>query len=243
MRRSRLSVPDNTGSQFRARSTSPSKRTQRSSSKTRTRSPSPLNITLGRKSILECSVNPYELMAKNGEKDPSSIAINGQKIRVKPDTDYEDVDISKKSVSQIPVKTHKSRNARRSIESETISNRNDTNKFKSILKKPTPTFNDTDNVGTITETTVKTPSNKSGSHFYLPMPNRKKVQFLVEHEFNNQIVNDERKEVDVQQLNGRGEVRFEETNGKVHDESESPVTDDEGESLGDFFYIASHSWP
>lgn len=233
MRRSRLSVPDNTGSQFRARSTSPSKRTQRNSTKVRTRSPSPLNVTSGRKSILECSVNPYELMATNGEtKDASSIAINGQKIRIKPETDYEDVEI-KKPASQIPVKTGHRRKAK-SLESETVQFRNDTNKFKSILKKPSSTFNDTEN-NMIVENTIKSPGFKSGSHFYLPMPNasRKKVQFLVENEFTNQLNNDNKGEELIKNEEQdfiQQKVKLEElTNGK-DDGSESPITDDEGKS-------------
>lgn len=242
MRRSRLSCSDNTGSQFRARSTSPSKSRSQRTSKSRPRSPSPLNLTLGRKSILECHVNPYELMS-TGEEEKNNSAINGQRVKVKPDTEYEDVDITvkKQTISQIPVKLgqHRPRSAKRQFNNEReIAARNDTNKFKSILKKPSATFSDTD-ISAIVESPIKVPpGSKSGSHFYLPMPNasRKKVQFLVENELANQPIND-RKEIK-KQSHVHEEVTFEDpTVRKEQDESELPVTDEEeGESRVLFIY-------
>lgn len=175
MRRSRLSYPE-TSNPF---STSP-------------KNPN-INLTMTRKSILECNVNPYELMSanehklkqnpkqqnginqnkQNGYKQMNGIEIN----------EYENIEIKKTIDSKIPVKQKqqvKTRN--RSVERENVSN-DGSNKFKSILKKPS-TFNDTHNLGmSISENQQKSlNSTKSGSHFYLPMPNasRKKVQFLEE---------------------------------------------------------------
>lgn len=76
----------------------------------------------------------------------------------------------------------------------------DTNRFKSILKKPT-TFNDTDtNYGTERS---PSPAQKTGSHFYLPMPPntpRKKVQFLVESR------KEEREELDDNPINKQEKI-------------------------------------
>lgn len=141
---------------------------------------------------------------------------NGEKEEKKKDLDYEDVDVTtKKPISHIPVKQNK-RSTRRNNERESVCSKNDQNKFKSILKKPSATFNDTESVGTVIEPSAKTASYKSGSHFYLPMPNanRKKVQFLVENELSTnqnapEITEEEKPQPQV--------------NGK--DENESPTTD------------------
>lgn len=56
------------------------------------------NSTVGRKSILECDINPYELVSSDEfkPKDKSITLVNGQRIRVRPSTtdkDYEDVQV------------------------------------------------------------------------------------------------------------------------------------------------------
>lgn len=168
-------------------------------------------------------------MSANGEGSDKKTESKGRKKE--PEADYEDVDVcvKKQPASQIPVKLNHRSRARRSIERESASIRND-NKFKSILKKPSATFNDTDTAGSVAESAVKTPGTKSGSHFYLPMPNasRKKVQFLVENELANSQPTDNAKqeEPDKTQELVKAECL---TNGK-DDESESLVSDDEGES-------------
>lgn len=77
------------------------------------------NSTFGRRSILECDVNPYELMSneklteskeskQTGAKSPKSVAlVSGQRIRVRPGIDhqdYEDVQVPKNSkpTSKVP---------------------------------------------------------------------------------------------------------------------------------------------
>lgn len=56
------------------------------------------NSTFGRKSILECDINPYELVSSNDFKlkDKGITLVNGQRIRVRPsssDKEYEDIQI------------------------------------------------------------------------------------------------------------------------------------------------------
>lgn len=54
------------------------------------------NSTVGRKSILECNINPYELVSSDDfkPKDKGITLVNGQRIRVRPsfnDKDYEEI--------------------------------------------------------------------------------------------------------------------------------------------------------
>ncbi|RZB39687.1 uncharacterized protein BDFB_008503, partial [Asbolus verrucosus] len=182
MRRSRLSVSENT-SQFRARSISPSKvksNESRSYSATRVKNPpvDHFSSPSGRRSILECDINPYELMSTEPElKDASITLVNGQRIRVRPpstNSEYEDVQVRRPTALKRPQVKNKSPQKLNEKESEC-------NRFKSILKKRT-TFSDTDSNS---REHSPSPAQKSGSHFYLPMPSntpRKKVQFLVENE-------------------------------------------------------------
>ncbi|XP_071057464.1 uncharacterized protein [Onthophagus taurus] len=180
MRRSRMSVSDSSSSQFRARSVSPSK-TKQDGVKNNLRSKSSNSVkfgTVGRKSILECNVNPYELMGL--DQDSSVTMVNGQRIRIKPnkvvENNYEDVEV-KKTILKTPMTPNK------------VENESDY-RFKSILKKPSTTFSDTD--GTSDQITSSSSSAKSGSNFYLPLPvkattsnvitPRKKVQFLVQND-------------------------------------------------------------
>lgn len=217
MRRSRLSCPD-VGSQFRARSTSPSKSRSnldlrnysstrtKSQNPNRTRSPSPAKNSVlgGRRSILECDVNPYELMSTDSEAK-QKVTQNGKSNGFKNylNNDYEDVETTSKNtsnklISQIPKlqnKLKKSSPAASNLGSRrTFSNERENHilrneaKFKSILKKPSSTFGDTDLNSSVVENSS---GSKSGSHFYLPMPTltppRKKVQFLVENETEEQF--------------------------------------------------------
>lgn len=210
MRRSRLSCPD-VGSQFRARSTSPGKsrnvdlRSYTSSrSKNRPRSPSPgKSVIPGRRSILECDVNPYELMSTDEKKDVT--ASSGQKARkARLDAEYEDVDVGtvRKSMSHIPKLQQKTRklSSAKKIEEKEGSTVKQEAKFKSILKKPNATFGDTDSGASGVDSSSGSASSKSGSHFYLPMPTsspaRKKVQFLVENELVRGERNNEWKEIE-----------------------------------------------
>lgn len=126
--------------------------------------------TIGRRSILECDVNPYDLMvaenkASGGGGEEGITMVNGQRIRVAP--------IQNKNQNQNKTTTTISEN-------ECEYN----NRCKSILKKPTAaaaaTFVDTDSSDEKKKKTF--PNAKSGSHFYLTGVNspRKKVQFLDE---------------------------------------------------------------
>lgn len=125
MRRSRLS--ENGGAQFRARSKSPTKayRNGYSTNKLPLVPVSPLRsagtspkaesavdarrLTLdykeqtngGRRSILECDINPYDLMALDSgqekKKDASIAVVGGQRVKVRPsgtDQEYEEVTVS-----------------------------------------------------------------------------------------------------------------------------------------------------
>lgn len=111
MRRSRLSVPISEGSsQLRTRSVSPNKNKlieNRRFSATRADTSS-VSSSISRRSILECDINPYELMSTDPEigtasssTDASITLVNGQRIRVRPppyDPDvYDDVGESKES--------------------------------------------------------------------------------------------------------------------------------------------------
>lgn len=137
------------------------------------------SIIPGRRSILECSINPYELVSSDFEIPETDIKfVNGQRIRIRPATpnqDYEDV--QPKPKLQPPSKTPRD-DAKPVNEKESA----DGGRFKSILKKPSTTFSDTDS--SCGPERSPSPARRSGSHFYLPLPAnapRKKVQFLVEN--------------------------------------------------------------
>lgn len=59
------------------------------------------NSTIGRRSILECDINPYELVSSTADAkqvESGITLVNGQRIRVRPslmDKEYEDVQIKK----------------------------------------------------------------------------------------------------------------------------------------------------
>ncbi|KAB0796076.1 hypothetical protein PPYR_10137 [Photinus pyralis] len=189
MRRSRLSA-DN-GTKFTIRSSSPS---PAPSSKT-TQVPKVPTTNGGRKSILECNINPYDLMSadRDSAKDSSITLVGGQRVRIRPpdvEQEYEEIKVQQQPVrqpSQIPkLKTPPSSSNTSKGQTKLKEKESDCNRFKSILKKPT-TFSDTDSSGGPERS--PSPASKSGSHFYLPMPMntpRKKVQFLVENEFASQ---------------------------------------------------------
>lgn len=114
-------------------------------------------------------------MSTESDKQEASITlVNGQRIRVRAagsDPEYDDVQVRRSQV--------KSKNSKQQKPNEKES---ECNRFKSILKKPTTTFSDTDSNS---REHSPSPARKTGSHFYLPMPGhtpRKKVQFLVENE-------------------------------------------------------------
>lgn len=217
MRRSRLS----SDSQFRARSISPGKvrgnelRNHSSASVIRgankqqhISSPNKNDPAFhsNRRSILECDINPYELMSSDEAaevRDASITLVNGQRIRVRPksiSSDYEDVQIVGKkphpSINNSTLKLQPNKNNKISSPklSEKESDSTISNRFKSILKKSTTTtttFSDTD---LNSRERSPSPARKSGTHFYLPMPGgntpiRKKVQFLVENETVFEAVN------------------------------------------------------
>ncbi|KAK5642051.1 hypothetical protein RI129_008218 [Pyrocoelia pectoralis] len=193
MRRSRLSA-DN-GTKFTIRSPSPSKTPPIK----KTQVPKVPSTSGGRKSILECNINPYDLMSTdrdNSVKDSSITLVGGQRVRIRPpdvEQEYEEIKVQQQPVrqaSQIPkLKTLSSSSTNNTSKGQTKlkEKESDCNRFKSILKKPT-TFSDTDSSGGGPERSPS-PASKSGSHFYLPLPMntpRKKVQFLVENEFASQ---------------------------------------------------------
>lgn len=124
----------------------------------------------GRKSILECDINPYELLSSSDSdvQDATIKRVGGQRIRVKPpsiDSDYEDIPRVQKTISSPKLQIRKGVKAVKDKHVES-------SRFKSILKKPNASFSDTDD-------TDRSPS-PGGSQFYLPLP-KKKVQFLVEN--------------------------------------------------------------
>nr|CAH7718948.1 unnamed protein product [Callosobruchus chinensis] len=190
MRRSRLEGQ----TQHRSRSISPKKANKSKSPKSE-----PYN-TVGRRSILECDINPYELVsADDGPKaKESSIKFVNGRIRVRPslcDLEYEDVQV--KSPNQQAPKTkekhmeHVQSSPKKSPPTpkttpsspKVLDNKEPdfTSRFKSILKKPSTNYSDTDsdNYG---ERSLSPPIQKGGSQFYLPLPTvRKKVQFLMEN--------------------------------------------------------------
>ncbi|KAF5301751.1 hypothetical protein FQR65_LT08733 [Abscondita terminalis] len=150
----------------------------------------------GRKSILECNINPYDLISvdQDKEKDPSITLVGGQRVRVCPpdieQEQYEDVNVQPVlKTSQIPKIKSPPENKQTKLALKFKEKESDCNRFKSILKKPT-TFSDTDS--SVGPERSPSPALKSGSHFYLPMPMntpRKKVQFLVENKLIRQQEN------------------------------------------------------
>ncbi|KAJ8922446.1 hypothetical protein NQ315_004393 [Exocentrus adspersus] len=191
MRRSRLSVasPEN---HFRARSISPTK--TRSHSGTRSS-----NGTCGRRSILECDINPYELISsdESSKKDSNITLVNGQRIRVRPSLNqdnYEDVQVKTTPKSNQNKATPTSYSSQGKVKTAVASSPKGkekelefSNRFKSILKKPSSAFSDSESTG---PERSPSPARKRGSQFYVPMPAftpvRKKVQFLVESEATTQ---------------------------------------------------------
>ncbi|XP_018572239.1 uncharacterized protein LOC108911725 [Anoplophora glabripennis] len=216
MRRSRLSVAEGAG-HFRARSISPGKSRNgdaRSHSGTRSKGAKPdsYNASCGRRSILECDINPYELISSSKDtasKESSITFVSGQRIRIRPSltnqADYEDVQVNSPPslkappTSKLPANQNKtatnSPNKPGKVRSPVSSPKPNekesefSSRFKSILKKPSSTFSDSDSAG---PERSPTPSLKGGSQFYIPMPcptPRKKVQFLVGNELvRNQLV-------------------------------------------------------
>lgn len=213
MRRSRLSVPETkiTVSPFRDRTISPSKskddsRKSQSCSKSKgLKQDLSYNSTFGRRSILECDINPYDLMSgdiKSDHKSLKSVAlVGGQRVRVRPKLDqqeYEDVASPLKSPSKIPAiklspsKQKKSKptititNGKSDIPtrtSDSIYNTLTNNTFKSILKKRGTNYSsDSSPYSDAEDMASPLSTKKTGSRFYipvsLPLTPRKKVQFV-----------------------------------------------------------------
>lgn len=125
--------------------------------------------TFGRRSILECDVNPYDLMDNNqdDQQQHSSITcVNGQRIRVRPslsNINYEHtltpLHTTTKQLNIIKV-TNNLYNIKEAniVNSTVIGSTNTGTTFKSILKK-----NSTSNLDEETEITVNGTSNSSTS--------------------------------------------------------------------------------
>ncbi|CAG9761531.1 unnamed protein product [Ceutorhynchus assimilis] len=210
MRRSRLSVPETTSSTspFNKERTPTIKDSQpkKSSNSTKSKSTPPsYNSTFGRRSILECNVNPYELMSNNKTTDSKKTSsrnvtvVNGQRIKVRPGLDqnkeYEDVQVPRAktpTVKILPVKvvSPQKKNLTVKIVPSPTTQENDfdyaqntinSNRFKSILKKRGSNYNsDSSPYSDVEESVSPLSSRKSASKFYIPVPltPRKKVQFL-----------------------------------------------------------------
>ncbi|XP_025836805.1 uncharacterized protein LOC108740489 [Agrilus planipennis] len=159
--------------------------------------------TAGRKSILECEINPYDLVdgGDEGEVNEKTITfLNGQRIRVRPplpEHDYEDVGSNKskepKKIQEMNELRRNSGSTKQDSQSSSstlsivsngtaqqqqpyitpVSKTNGNDTYKSILKKTT--F-DSDN------TNRSLAHRRSKSNFYLPNTVRKKVQFMDENE-------------------------------------------------------------
>ncbi|KAG5893882.1 hypothetical protein JTB14_005338 [Gonioctena quinquepunctata] len=91
MRKSRLSSEST--SQFRARSVSPSQ-SRSGEKRTKGDKSDSYNSTLGRRSILECDINPYELVSYDpyNTKESNITMVNGQRIRVRPSQNDEEIE-------------------------------------------------------------------------------------------------------------------------------------------------------
>lgn len=209
--------------------------------------PESYNATCGRRSILECNINPYELISSNNEattKESSITFVNGQRIRIRPSLtnqdDYEDVQVRQSPTSKSPTTQNKTTSTspgsnqnkpskiRSPVSSPKVNEKESefSNRFKSILKKPSSTFSDSDSGG---PERSPSPALKRGSQFYIPMPcttPRKRVQFLVESEL-----------VRCQQLDNRKELvkcrdeddDFEEDEKILYEERKEEQKKDEGE--------------
>ncbi|KAH1003997.1 uncharacterized protein LOC109534518 [Dendroctonus ponderosae] len=208
MRRSRLSVPETTStvSPFRDTTKSPTKNSRdntkpnNSGSKGKsTKQNTSYNSTFGRRSILECDVNPYELMcnesaAKSKEakvpKHKNVTLVNGQRIRLRSDVDhqdYEDVQVPKngklpnKAISQFSVAQLSEDNssgvrllstpAKPDKDSDSAYNTLNSSRFKSILKKRGSNYNgDSSPYSDVEEAVSPTSTRKTGTKFYVPVP-------------------------------------------------------------------------
>lgn len=126
--------------------------------------------SLGRKSILDCNINPYELIQSSEltiSKNYSTI--RGEAIDL-PKVDYEPVDEVRSTIPKVKNKKTKS--------TKSNENKINSNRFKSILKKNT-TFGDTDLNNCLELST--SPASKSSTNFYFPVSlnvPKKKVQFV-----------------------------------------------------------------
>lgn len=73
------------------------------------------NSTVGRKSILECDINPYELVSSDDfkPKEQDITLVNGQRIRVRSsltDKEYEDIQIRQVTPTRTAPPTPKEKN-------------------------------------------------------------------------------------------------------------------------------------
>ncbi|XP_066142159.1 uncharacterized protein RhoGEF64C [Euwallacea fornicatus] len=188
MRRSRLSVPETTSSvsPFREKTKSASHKKYSNG-----------KVTFGRKSILECDINPYELMAneKQVEASKSKNVDSDQRIKLRKGADaqleYEDVQVPKncsrhttkvsaKQASQTkPSKTSKKHSPVRLISTPTTPDKEPdysynaltASRFKSILKKRGSNYNgDSSPYSDVEEAVSPSSTRKAGSKFYIPVP-------------------------------------------------------------------------
>ncbi|CAG9859199.1 unnamed protein product [Phyllotreta striolata] len=215
VRKSRLSVTENSN-HSRTRSVSPSKSADgdhKSKNGTKTKAEKRIesyNLTVGRRSILECDINPYELVSKekSTSKEAGITFVNGQRIRTRPsikDKDFEDVQlrlstptksISKpsklgivavnglKSLSKSANTPDASKEKKPSTnEPSKLRTRSDSSALKAAENELNQKFK-----SILKKTSERTPSpvherQASGSQFYIPLPNsKKKVQFLVSND-------------------------------------------------------------
>lgn len=217
VRKSRLSVKEKS-SPFRARSVSPSKtsegenKSRKGKSKAEKRIES-YNLTIGRRSILECDINPYELVSLetpvSKDNDSSNITlVNGQRIRVRPsisDNEYEDVQLRLSTPTKSPTKSAKlglkgiSKSTSPVLKDMKLTNGIDTTKPRAKSDSQSVKIREKDLKQRFKSILKKSserspsPTHRKGSQFYIPFPNlKKKVQFLVSndstHEENNEEV-------------------------------------------------------
>ncbi|XP_057652675.1 uncharacterized protein LOC130891755 [Diorhabda carinulata] len=207
VRKSRLSVKEN-GSSFRTRSVSPNKtsdaenRSRNGKSKAEKRIES-YNLTIGRRSILECDINPYELVSTetpvSKDTDSSNITlVNGQRIRVRPsviDNEYEDVQLrlstptksttksaklSLKGISKCTSPVLKDKKLSNGIDTAKQRAKSDSQSVKIREKHFKQRFK-----SILKKSSERSPSptDRRGSQFYIPLPSsKKKVQFLVSND-------------------------------------------------------------